>query len=99
MNVRNTTINPWLAKFNAKIAMIGEKSIMPIGGMILRKISKYGSVSLESNWPKLDSFAFGSQLSKMLAMRIYVYIWTAIKIRFNRAIIGLSCTSFYCWSS
>ena len=40
-----------LQAVKTKIATIGEISIIPSGGMILRNISKYGSQILPKNFP------------------------------------------------
>lgn len=57
--------NPDVAKRKTKIATIGEISIIPKGGMIRRKGSKYGSQILARNCPITDSLAFGNHESKM----------------------------------
>lgn len=52
---------PETAKFKARRATSGEKSIIPSGGMIRLKGSKNGSTILPSIIPKLDSRALGNQ--------------------------------------
>lgn len=47
------------------IATIGEISIMPSGGMIRRKGSKYGSQILARNCPIAEPRAFGNHDNKI----------------------------------
>lgn len=85
---------PSAAKRKAKIAMIGEKSIMPKGGINFLKMSRYGSVTLEIICPNPDSFKLGIQLIRMLANKRKVYKLIAVNSKLTKNIIGSSCTSF-----
>lgn len=62
---RYSSPNPEPAKRKTKIATIGEISIIPKGGMIRRKGSKYGSHILAKNCPTTDSRALGNHESKI----------------------------------
>ena len=59
---------------NANKAIIGEISIIPIGGMNLRKMLKYGSTTFPKNSPIADCCRAGTQDIKMYAKIINWYI-------------------------
>ena len=52
--LRNTIFTPRSIKLNSKIPMIGEKSIIPIGGINFLKKPKYGSHALANMRPNPD---------------------------------------------
>lgn len=52
-------------KVSNRIAIIGEKSIIPIGGMNFLKKPKYGSHNFARSRPKAEPCAAGTQDIKM----------------------------------
>lgn len=65
MNKENKYFTPSIAKRRENIATIGERSIIPNGGMICLNGAKNGSTNLLIVCPNLDSLAFGTQDIKM----------------------------------
>lgn len=60
--------------------MIGEKSIIPIGGINFLKKPRYGSHNLANNRPNEDSWAAGTQDMRMYTISMNEYIENAIDI-------------------
>jgi len=52
---RRTILTPRSMNRNKKMAIIGEKSIIPIGGMNFLKKPRYGSQNFANKRPKDDS--------------------------------------------
>lgn len=65
-SIWNSACRPYpAAKLSTRIATIGDKSSIPIGGTIRRKGSKYGSQIRPIKLPIEDSLAPGNQDMKM----------------------------------